>query len=189
MTRETALDRLRKLLALAGPNSGATEEERRTAAVQAVRVMVEHGLQPTVASWGSSPQPAIDFDKVTALAFRVLELEQQLAESERQRVRDVLGARALEARRRGHPARGARQRSSAGQAGHHDDHVEGEKRARSERWTCSGQPAHARAEDGDRPAGRQGAMGTVAGAAGGVISATYGQVAMRSPTNPAAPPG
>jgi hypothetical protein len=46
VTRDRALDRVTKLLALAGPTSGATDEERRTAAVEAVRLMAEHASSP-----------------------------------------------------------------------------------------------------------------------------------------------
>jgi len=56
MTRERALERIRKLLALAAPGSGAAEEEARTAAVQAARLMSEHGLVP---GGGPSPRPSI----------------------------------------------------------------------------------------------------------------------------------
>lgn len=77
MTPERALDRIRKLLALAAPASGAAEEERRTAALSAATMMHEHGLSP-----GLAPASGIDLDDVAALALRVVELE-YLVTSER----------------------------------------------------------------------------------------------------------
>jgi uncharacterized protein DUF2786 len=75
MLREKAIERVRKLLALASPGSGASEEEARTAAMQAVRLVAEHGLSVDDAP----PASAVDLDQVTTLAFRVIELEQALA--------------------------------------------------------------------------------------------------------------
>jgi uncharacterized protein DUF2786 len=75
MLREKAIERVRKLLALASPGSGASEEEARSAAVQVARLVAEHGL--TVGD--GSPPSAVDLDQVTSLAFRVIELEQALA--------------------------------------------------------------------------------------------------------------
>jgi hypothetical protein len=72
VTPERALARIEKLLALAGPASGAAEEERRTAAVEAVRLMAEHGLTPGQAD-------AIDLDEVAALALHAAKLERVLA--------------------------------------------------------------------------------------------------------------
>jgi len=73
MTRDHALDRIGKLMALAALNSGASQEEARSAAVAAVRLMLAHGLTP------GGERPGIDLDEVTRLAFRVLALERQLA--------------------------------------------------------------------------------------------------------------
>ncbi len=81
MTRERVLDRIRKLMALAGPGSGAAPEEARSAAAQAIRLMHEHGLIP-----GSSSAPAasaIDLDAVASLSFQVIELENRIAERQR----------------------------------------------------------------------------------------------------------
>jgi uncharacterized protein DUF2786 len=75
MLREKALERVRKLLALAAPGSGASEEEARSAAVQVARLIAEHGLSVG----NGSPASPVDLDEVTGLAFRVLELEQRLA--------------------------------------------------------------------------------------------------------------
>jgi len=74
VTRDAACRRIQKLLALAAPGSGASEEERRTAAVQVVRLMTEHGFVP-----GDAPASAIDLAEVAALSLRVLELEHLLA--------------------------------------------------------------------------------------------------------------
>ena len=74
MTRDQVAERIRRLMALAARGSGATEEESRTAALTAVRTMLEHGLVP-----GESRPSAVDLDEVAGLVFRVLELEQTLA--------------------------------------------------------------------------------------------------------------
>jgi hypothetical protein len=97
MLREKAIERVQKLLKLAAPNSGATEEEARSAAVQAVRLVAEHGL-----SVGDAPQAsAVDLDQVTRLAFRVIELEHALERTKaahvaRTREDDRLWARVVE---------------------------------------------------------------------------------------------
>lgn len=75
MPRDHAAERIRRLMALAAVGSGATEEEARTAALAAVRMMLQHDVVP-----GDQPAPAIDLDEVAALSFRVLELEHLLAE-------------------------------------------------------------------------------------------------------------
>jgi hypothetical protein len=84
MTPERALDRLRNLVALAAPTSGASEEERRSAAVQVVRMMLEHGLVPAVPT-----ASAIDMDQVSELALRVVKLEQLLSERQRAHAAEV----------------------------------------------------------------------------------------------------
>jgi hypothetical protein len=86
VTQQGALQRIEKLMAKVAPRSGATEEETRTAAVIAVRSMLEHGLLPG----GASPSSAIDIDHVAGLAFRVLELEQLVAHKEAERVKKIL---------------------------------------------------------------------------------------------------
>jgi hypothetical protein len=86
VTRETALARIQKLLALAATGSGASEEEARTAAVQAARMMSEHGLAPGTASAGTS---AIDPMKVADLALQVMGLEQLLAERRAQHLEEI----------------------------------------------------------------------------------------------------
>lgn len=72
MTRDKALDRARKLLALAAPGSGASSEEARSAAVTAAALIVEHALLD-----GGSPS-TIDLGRVANLALRVIELEHML---------------------------------------------------------------------------------------------------------------
>jgi len=90
VTRDQAIRRIEKLLALAAIRSGATEEESRTAAVVAVRLMSEHGLAPSSSSTSSAS--AIDLDAVASLSFRVIELESRLEERQRahsQEIRDL----------------------------------------------------------------------------------------------------
>jgi hypothetical protein len=85
MMRYRALERIRKLLALAREGSGATEEEARTAAMQAVRMMSEHGIGP-----GDGPQSStVDLDQVAALALRVVSLERLLADREAERLKEI----------------------------------------------------------------------------------------------------
>lgn len=100
MTPERALARIERLLALAGPMSGAPEELRRTAAVAAVKMMSEHGFTP--GRPGKAPVGAVDLDDVTRLALRALELEHQL-DAERT-------AHATEIRRRDEQWRGILER-------------------------------------------------------------------------------
>jgi hypothetical protein len=73
VTRDSALSRVGKLLALAAAGSGATEEDARSAAVAAARLMVEHHLLDPAAS-------PTDIDEVAGLALRVMELEHMLVE-------------------------------------------------------------------------------------------------------------
>jgi hypothetical protein len=94
VTRDSALARTRKLLALAARGSGASEDEARNAAVAAARLVLEHGL---LDDRGQSPSP-IDLDQVASLSFRVLELE-HLVSTERT-------AHAAEIRRRDEQWRG-----------------------------------------------------------------------------------
>lgn len=75
MTRDHVAERIRRLMALAAPGSGAAEEERRSAAAQVVRLMVEHGLGPG----DRTPASAIDLEQVADLSLRVLCLEHTLA--------------------------------------------------------------------------------------------------------------
>jgi hypothetical protein len=85
MTPQKALERVEKLLALAGPNSGASEEESRSAAVAAARLIAQHGL-----SIGDRPPvSAIDLDEVTRLALRVMELEGLLADRRAAYAREI----------------------------------------------------------------------------------------------------
>ena len=70
MTAEQALQLVRRLLALAAPDSGAAPEEARSAALQAARLIVQHGLLD---------REPIDLAQVTRLALRVLQLERALA--------------------------------------------------------------------------------------------------------------
>lgn len=44
ISKQAAVDRANKLLRLAGPKSGAAEAERTTAALEAARLIEEHGL-------------------------------------------------------------------------------------------------------------------------------------------------
>lgn len=85
MTRDRALERIEKLMALAASASGASEEEARSAAVQAVRLMAEHGLTPGAAS----PTSGIDLDSVARLSFRVIELEKLLDERRRTHAQEL----------------------------------------------------------------------------------------------------
>ncbi len=71
MTRDHALARVRKLLALAGPSSGAAENERRNAALQAAHLVLEHHLL----DGGAAP---ISLDQVADLALHAAALEHQL---------------------------------------------------------------------------------------------------------------
>jgi hypothetical protein len=87
VTRDQAIRRIEKLLALAAIGSGATEEESRTAAVAAVRLMSEHGLAPRSSSTSSAS--AIDLDAVASLSFRVIELENLLGERQRAHTREI----------------------------------------------------------------------------------------------------
>jgi hypothetical protein len=94
MTPERALARVMKLLALAAPNSGASEEERWTAALTAAAMMHEHGFVPS-----NPTTSAIDLDEVVALALHAAELEHLLA-SERASCAARLRERDEEWRRR-----------------------------------------------------------------------------------------
>jgi hypothetical protein len=75
MTQQQALERIRQLLALANPSAGTTEEEARTAAVAAARMINEFGIVLGTEARCS----AIDRAEVTRLALRVLALEKALA--------------------------------------------------------------------------------------------------------------
>jgi hypothetical protein len=83
VTRDSALDRARKLLALAAEGNGAAEGERRNAAVAAGALIVKHGLLD-----GGGPS-AIDIDQVTALAIHAAELEHQLDDERRRHAEEV----------------------------------------------------------------------------------------------------
>jgi hypothetical protein len=87
VTRERALDRLRKLLALAAAGSGASVEEARSAALAATRLMAEHGLAP--GSPSDSPASVIDLDAVASLSFKVIELERLLDERRRAHAQEL----------------------------------------------------------------------------------------------------
>jgi len=75
MTRATALARVRKLLALAAENSGASPDEARNAAVAAARLVLEHRLLD-----GAPAARPIDLDDVAALALHAAELEHLLGQ-------------------------------------------------------------------------------------------------------------
>lgn len=83
MTRDSALARTRKLLALVASGSGAAEGERRNAAVAAASLILEHQLLNV-----GGPS-AIGLDQVTALAIRAAELEHVLAAERRQHAEEV----------------------------------------------------------------------------------------------------
>ena len=88
MTRDKALERIGKLLALAAPGSGATEEEARTAAVQAARLMAEHGLGPGADQSGAGSFLTGNLEALF-LQLRVAELERVLGERQQQRLREI----------------------------------------------------------------------------------------------------
>ena len=92
MTPAHALERVRRLLALAAPDSGAAPEEARNAAVKAVHLIMAHRLL-------DRERRAVDLAEVTRLAVRVLELEGLLAEERAARVAEV-GGRNASGRRR-----------------------------------------------------------------------------------------
>jgi hypothetical protein len=129
MTRDQVAERIRRLMALAARGSGAAEEEARTAALTAVRTMLEHGLFP-----GESRTSPIDLDEVAALALHAAQLEQTLASERaahaaeirrrdewwRQRIQEVCQKARTEQRKTSKLAakRGARQeREAQGRAG------------------------------------------------------------------------
>ena len=72
MTPHAALVRVGHLLALAARDSGASEEEARTAGLAASRLISEHHLLDR--------SRAVDLALVTRLSLRVLELERLLRE-------------------------------------------------------------------------------------------------------------
>ncbi len=78
MTPQQARARIENLLRLAAVGSGATEEEARTAAIQAARLMAEHGLAPEAASGESSSDAVLDDLEILALKAQVQALEHVL---------------------------------------------------------------------------------------------------------------
>ena len=93
MTPTHALQVVRRLLALAAPNSGTTQEESRSAAVKAAHLIVEHQLL-------DRPRHAVDLAVVTRLSLRLLELERLLAEERAARVSDARRRDTVPRRRR-----------------------------------------------------------------------------------------
>jgi hypothetical protein len=82
VTRDAALARVRKLLALAGEGSGAADGERRNAAVVAAQLVIAHDLL-------GAPVSPIDLDEVAALSIRCLELEHQVTTERAAHAADV----------------------------------------------------------------------------------------------------
>jgi hypothetical protein len=74
MRAEHALKLVRRLLALAAVDSGATQEESRTAALAAAHLILEHGLL-------DRPRRAVDLADIARLSLRLLELERLLREA------------------------------------------------------------------------------------------------------------
>jgi len=94
VTRSKALERTRKLLALAAPGSGASEEEARTAAAQAVRLMSEYGLAPgggpeSTSSGSASTSSPLDELEISALKLQVAALERLLAARQAEHAREI----------------------------------------------------------------------------------------------------
>jgi hypothetical protein len=86
VTPAHALQRVRKLLALAAQDSGATQEESRSAALAAAHLITQHRLL-------DRERHAVDLADVTRLALRVLELERLLREAAEVRGRDTMPSR------------------------------------------------------------------------------------------------
>jgi hypothetical protein len=93
VTHDRALERVRRLLALAGDGSGAPEEEARNAALAAAHLIVEHRLL-------DRRHHAVDLAVVTRLSLRVLELERLLAVERAARAAEIRGRASASGRRR-----------------------------------------------------------------------------------------